>query len=327
MLYNLDPAWPEIDAKIVVRETKRLAFAMSRQGHPVTLAPVLDFDIEKPLEQFDPEECILFNWCESIPGIPHSEALAAEALEELEFTCTGSTADVISLSENKRRVKRLLDKAGIPSPKWRIFESVESAKTWDCFPAIVKAANEHCSAGMTSDSVVLSTEDLRKQVAHVLKKHHQPALVEDFIDGREFHVTLWGNRQVEMLPLTEVDFSTCSNMRDRLYMYETKFNSSAACQKKLRTTISPSLSDDCVKLLERTARDAYRLLGCRDYARIDIRQRYGLFYVLDVNPNADITSEDSVALSAKKAGYCYGAMGSHLVNLAAQRHPVFGLGM
>ena len=65
-------------------------------------------------------------------------------------------------------------------------------------------------------------------------------------------------------------------------------------------------------------------MGCRDYARLDLRPRDGDFYVLDVNPNADLSSESSLALAAEVAGYSYGALGSRLVNLAARRHPVFG---
>jgi D-alanine-D-alanine ligase len=70
------------------------------------------------------------------------------------------------------------------------------------------------------------------------------------------------------------------------------------------------------------AQAAYRVMGCRDYARMDIRLRDGIFYVLDVNPNPDISSDTSMACAAELAGYSYGAMLSKMVHLAAHRHPV-----
>jgi len=325
LLHNIDPSWPAVDAEKALKETSRLASAMIREGHDVSLAPVVDSDIAGPLERFSPDKHIVFNWCESLPGVPHSEALVPEAIESLDFTCTGSPSGVLALSEDKRRVKRLLDRADIPTPTWQICKTPADVKGWECFPAIVKAANEHCSAGLTGDSVVLTAAELRERVVYVIEDLKQPALVEDFIDGREFHLTIWGNGTIEMLPPTEVNFPASDSVRDRLCTYDSKFNTFRL--RKLRTVISPPLSEDELRRLEEIGLRSYKLIGCRDYARIDVRERDGKFHVLDVNPNADITAEDSLALSAKHAGYSYGAMGSHLVSLAAQRHPALGENM
>jgi D-alanine-D-alanine ligase len=321
LLHNIDPSWPAADAEKALKETSRLASAMTREGHDVSLAPVVDTDIAGPLQRFSPDKHIVFNWCESLPGVPHSEALVPEAIESLDFVCTGSPSDVLALSEDKRRVKLMLNRADIPTPTWRICDAPADVKGWECFPAIVKAANEHCSAGLTGDSVVLTAAELHDRVAYMIEDLRQPALVEDFIDGREFHLTIWGNGTIEMLPPTEVNFPASDCVHDRLCTYDSKFNTFRL--RKLRTVISPPLTEDELRRLEKIGLQAYKLIGCRDYARIDVRERDGIFHVLDINPNADITAEDSLALSAKHAGYSYGAMGSHLVSLAAQRHPGF----
>ncbi|MBP1741453.1 MAG: hypothetical protein H6Q48_3746, partial [Deltaproteobacteria bacterium] len=86
--------------------------------------------------------------------------------------------------------------------------------------------------------------------------------------------------------------------------------------------VPASLSEAEYKELERVAQRAYRVIGCRDYARFDIRMREGVFYVLDVNPNPDVSSDTSMAFAAELAGYSYGAMLSQMVNFAARRHPV-----
>jgi D-alanine-D-alanine ligase len=82
------------------------------------------------------------------------------------------------------------------------------------------------------------------------------------------------------------------------------------------------LSEEEFRELERVAQRAYRVIGCRDYARFDIRLRDGVFYLLDVNPNPDISSDTSMAFAAELAGYSYGDMLSQVVNLAANRHPI-----
>ena len=195
---------------------------------------------------------------------------------------------------------------------------------WSCYPAIVKPAGEHCSLGVDEGAVVLGPQELRARVSYVLDAFHQPALVEDFIDGREFHVSLLGgDGQCTMLPPAEMDFSAFRDVRDRLCTFDSKFTPGSTHYKDIRLRIAAELDPSEYKTLEATARAAYQILGCRDYARIDIRLRDGVFYVLDVNPNADISVETSIVCAAEAAGYSYGAMLSYLIRLATQRHPRF----
>ncbi len=94
--------------------------------------------------------------------------------------------------------------------------------------------------------------------------------------------------------------------------------------EKIETLLPAPLTREEKLALEKVCCDAYRALGCRDYARLDIRLRDNIFYVLDVNPNADISHDASMACAAEVAGISYGQMGSLFVRLAARRHPVFG---
>jgi D-alanine-D-alanine ligase len=93
--------------------------------------------------------------------------------------------------------------------------------------------------------------------------------------------------------------------------------------RKIETILPAALTEAERRRLERVSRLTYRALGCRDYARMDIRLRNGIFFVLDVNPNADISFDASMAFAAEEAGYSYGAMGSYIARLAARRHAVF----
>jgi len=322
LLHNVDPAWAADEKSAAVDATEQLATALKNVGHPVTPLAVLDTDIAAVLSPYDPDDAIVFNWCEEIPGIPHSEARVAEIIENLNFVYTGSDPEVLTLCEDKLRVKHLLREAGIPTPDYRFFESPEP-NAWRHFPAIIKPSHEHCSIGITSESVVMTEEELLRRVEYVIETYDQPALVEDFIDGREFRVSIWGNAQLLILPPAEMDFSAFDDVRERLCTYDAKFVPESAHYRKIETLLPASLTDTERRRLERVSRQAYRALGCRDYARIDIRLRNGIFFVLDVNPNADISADASMAFIAENAGYSYGAMGSYITRLAARRHTVF----
>ena len=320
LLHNLDPGWEPFDWEKALEEVRSLEKAIRGEGHPVTNVPVLDSDLASRLRDYHPEEHVVLNWCEGFPGLPFSEALVAQSLEALDFVYTGSAPGVLAMSWDKGEVKRLLKNSGIPTPSWRLYHHLE-VDGWRTFPAIVKPAREHASSGVTSDAVVLGPEKLRARIAYVLEHFQQPALVEDFIDGREFHVSLWGNSSVEMLPPAEMDFSAFKDVQDRLCTFDSKFKPGSRHYDQIRLRLPASLTEEEVETLERVAQAAYRVMGCRDYARLDIRLRDGIFYVLDVNPNPDISSDTSMASAAEVAGYSYGAMLSQMVNFAAHRHP------
>lgn len=323
LLHNLDPTWTETETREVVREVALLEAAMARVGHPVTSLPVSARRLGPLLRPFNPEEYVVFNICEALPGIPRSDVHVARTLDRLGFVYTGSRASVLALSWDKARSKRLLDRQRLPTPRWRVAETPD-VEGWDCYPSIVKPAFEHSSFGVTNEAVVLCPAELRRRVAYVLDTYHEPALVEDFIDGREFHVTLWGDGQVEILPPAEMDFGAFEDVHDRLCTYDSKFSPGTPAYEKIQIRTPAALDEAALRELERTALAVYRVFGCRDYARLDLRLRDGVFYVLDINPNAEISSETSMTFAAEAAGYSYGDMASTLVNLAALRHPQFG---
>ncbi|PKN06874.1 MAG: hypothetical protein CVU72_03445 [Deltaproteobacteria bacterium HGW-Deltaproteobacteria-7] len=322
LLYNVDPDWTQDEKEDVISYSTQLGHALIGVGYPTVFVPIADDDIASHLRSFDPSEHIIFNWCESLPGLPHSEWLVAKRLEMLGFTFTGADSEALALAQDKFRVKVLLDQAGIPTPAWHIFHHHESVQ-WDRFPAIVKPMNEHCSAGITRDSVVLNACELKNRIPFILDTYHQPAMVEDFIDERESHVSVWGNEKLTVLPVAEMDFSFFEDIKDRLCTYDAKFIPGSDPYEKIETKLPASLTGEEMQALEKACCEAYRVVGCRDYARMDVRLRDGIFYVLDINPNADISHDASMACAAEVLGMSYGQMGSLFIRLAASRHPVF----
>jgi D-alanine-D-alanine ligase len=323
LLYNVDPEWTKEEKNEVIKQSNELGDALKQTGYPTVTVAIEDDDIAAHLRPFDPGKYIIFNWCEGLPGIEHSEWLVAKKLETLGHTFTGADSETLALAQDKHRVKAALDKASIPSPAWRIFNSCD-VQDWKIFPAIVKPQNEHCSAGITAESVVMNIADLKNRISFILDKYSQPALVEDFIDGREFHVAVWGNEKITVLPAAEMDFSCFGNMKDRLCTYEAKFIPGSLHYEEIKTLLPAPLTNDEKKAMEKVCCGAYKATGCRDYARMDVRLRDNVFYVLDVNPNADISSDASMACAAEADGISYAQMGSLIVQMAAKRHPILG---
>jgi D-alanine-D-alanine ligase len=322
LLHNLNPDWTETETREAGADVAALGAALAGLGHPVDLLSVEDEKLRARLDRFDPREHIVFNWCEELPGLPHSEPEAAAVLEGMGFVFTGASSGVLSLSQDKPRVKRILDAMDLPTPPWGVFDAA-AADGWSTFPAIVKAAHEHCSIGISPESVVMSTAELEGRVAYILETHRQPALVEEFIDGREFHVAAWGNGTVTVLPAAEMDYVGLTDIRDRLFTYEAKYVPGSRLYETIELRVPAELDPAARENLERIVLATYRATGCRDYGRIDLRYRDGVFYVIDVNPNPDINPLTSMTYAAAELGYSYGAMGSRIVNLAAARHPVF----
>lgn len=323
LLHNLDPNWEPEATDAAVHDVQQLKCALEKEGHRVVEAAVRDNDLYRILEPFNPDQYIIFNWCEELPGFMRSDAQVATVLESMGFTYTGSPSKVLALSWNKPACKSLMNFHHIPTPSWQVVD-LDTSAHWDQFPAIVKPAFEHCSVGITPESVVMDRNELSARIAFVHEELKQPALIEDFIDGREFHVTLLGNGVVEILPPAEMDYSAFDDLHDRLCSFDSKFTPGSIPYESIEIRIPAQLDVQEYEQLKRVSMKAYGVFNCRDYGRIDLRSRNGWFYVLDVNPNADFSPDTSLALAAESAGLTYGMVASQLVHLAAARHPFFG---
>jgi len=322
LLHNLNPEWTPEEKTEAEREVTTLGNALSELGHQVDIVALEDDRLVALLSSYNPWEYIVFNWCEEIPGIPRSEPHVAAVMERMGFVFTGSPYEVLARSYDKPQVKKLLNEADVPTPTWAVFETPDVAR-WNIFPSIVKLAYEHCSKGITAESVVTCSSELEKRVAFILEEFRQPALVEEFIDGREFLSTVWGNGKISVLPAVEMDYGDLTDIHDRLFTYDAKYVPGSRLYESINMRVPAPLDAEAQAKMEQVVVAAYRATGCRDYGRVDVRYRNGVFYVIDVNPNPDINPTTSMTCAAEEAGYSYGEMANRIVNFAAVRHPVF----
>lgn len=295
--------------------------ALEERGYPVELVAVRDSlrELRRVLQQFSPAETFVFNNCDGFRGDNLAVTRVIRLVEELGFAHTGSTAEVTRLCIDKQKTKQKLIAAGIPTPRYRIY--TEPADSFQGhFPAIVKPLTGDASLGIDLDAVVLTSSQLVERVAYVIERYRQPALVEEFIPGREVAVALWGNGEaLEVLPIVEHDFSRLPNPLHHLLTYEAKWLLESEIAASIVSRCPAALSRHEIERIAGVAKQVFRVLGLRDLARMDIRYRDGIPFVIDVNEIPDLAADAGFAASAFAAGYTYGEMIERILRIALER--------
>jgi D-alanine-D-alanine ligase len=267
----------------------------------------------------------VFNLCESIHGDNRFEALMPLLMDLNRISYTGSCSFGLSLALRKEKVKDVLRGRNVPVPRGGVVSSEGECTTMGLdFPLIVKPAREDASVGICSASVVRDSGALAKRVAHVLENYRQPVLVEEFIEGREIYVSVLEriDQEPQTFPFFEIDFSDMPDDRPKIVSFEGKWLEDSVEFKGTRPVRCEKLSPELRALVAKTALDAFRAIGLRDYARMDIRlSSDGVPYVIDVNPNCDLSDlAGGYSRAAKAAGLSYRELILHIIGLALARH-------
>ncbi len=317
---NENPEWSDLDKVYADEMWQPLLEGLEQEGY--TFRAFKFFDDLSCLDSFNPREWLVWNWGEEWAGQAWSEAIVAEELERRGFAYTGSTPDVLRLTQDRMAVKERLRAAGLPTLPARVFRRPEAAAEWTTFPAIVKGANQHSSVGIDGDAVVSSPEQLAHRITYLRDTIQDDSLVEPFLDTREFQVAVWGNDPPEALPPSEIVFSTFSEMRDRLHTQKWKIDRDSRGYREIKMPCPAPLDrPDWRRQLDQIAVDAYRTIGLRDYARFDFRMLGDEPQILDVNSNPELDPLSVVLAGTLTRGMNYGRMVSQIIQFAAPRMP------
>lgn len=309
----------------VLDEVKSVERALMPLEHNTKIVPFA-LDITKLIDELkDNRPDIIFNLCESVDGDPTQEMNIAGLYELMKIPYTGTRAFSLGLALNKPLVKQILNQNGIPTAKHFVTDNpVNIHLNGHKFPMIVKPSREDASIGITNESIVTNKNTLKKRIEYVLDEHKQPALVEEYIEGREINVSVVGNDEPVVFPISEIDFSLLPEDYPKIISYNSKWmyktvefaGTKAVCPAQ-------NLTANETKIIQETAKKVYRLLGAADYARVDMRFKNGVPYVLELNPNPDIASdvpEDTgFTRSAKAHGWEYEFLIQQIINYALKR--------
>ncbi len=307
-----------VSEQAIREEMEAVRDALLKLGHVVECMPIdhIEKDLKK-INQFKPD--LIFNLVEGYKGDAGMEMGIAGLWELKGITYTGNSALTLGLAQNKAMAKKLFQAENILTPDFEVYER-SPKKTGLTFPLIVKPSREDASLGINQDSIVHDLPQLQKIVVEVLKKYSQPVLVEQFIDGREFNISILGNNPIHILPISEIDFTHLDAGLYPITTYEAKWMPDHPLYKKTPPRCPADISATLKRRLEDTALSVYRLLRGRDYGRVDVRMDHNAdIYVLEYNPNPDISPDAGFVRSLKAGGYEYEDFVSIVLKEAAKR--------
>ena len=307
----------------VIEEREQVEKALQHKGYHTSLYNI-NGDIKRLINFLELQKPdLIFNLCESLMGESIHEMHVAGIYELMNIPYTGAATLALGTCLNKVRTKQILQVHGIPTPRHIISSSLDSCQLDETrmhFPFIVKPTHEDASIGIVNASVVYDVPSLQKQVAYILKTFDQPALVEEYIEGRELNVALIGNRQPMLLPISEIDFSKLPSHYPKIVTYNAKWVEGSPEYDGTVGTCPAQLEPAVEQRVREIALRAYQIMEIRDYARVDMRldvsQRP---YVLEVNPNPDISRDAGFARSARTAGMTFEEMVGKIVETALER--------
>ncbi len=261
------------------------------------------------------EKMLVFNLCDDgFQNITKTEPLVAGVIELVGFPYTGSDMFTLALCQHKWLCKELMTANKVRTPRYWLIESEKDLNGVKLDKKLIVKPNfQDGSIGINLKSVVSTRKELETQVRNIIQTFKEPALVEEFIQGREFSVGIVGE---EVLPIMECHSPNEYNLKSD----DVKWANSVGAHGGLRVEfnkIEPGLERE----MKRNALIMKKVMGCRDYMRFDFRvDSKGRSYMIDINPNPGLDSESSLSLMAKERDWSYSDLIYNILKSALKRY-------
>ncbi|HLU68134.1 MAG TPA: hypothetical protein VKZ63_17745, partial [Kofleriaceae bacterium] len=273
----------------------------------------------------DPPD-LVFNLVESLCGDTRNELLVPALLDMWKVPYTGPGPMTLGLCLDKERSKQVLLQHGIPTPDYRVIRS--AAELDDpadplglgslAYPQFLKLVREDASIGIDASNRAPDREALVRRARQLLDDYRQPVLAEGYVEGREVNVTVLGNGlEARTLPLHEIDFSKMPADRPRVLTYAAKWDEEHVDYIGSIPVPMTDVPPEVEAAIRRVALASFHALGLRDFGRVDLRvDAAGVPWVIDVNPNCDLSPDAGLARTARAVGLDYPALVGHICELA-----------
>ena len=312
--FDIEESNPIEEFEVLVTKLNEIGF----EAYSLNIQDNIELITEKITEE---KPDVVFNFVEIFNDNARLEMNVAGVLELMQIPYTGSGPITLANCQNKTFVKRLLKSAGLPTPEFILFEKDNYNYDGSLnFPLIVKPAYEDASTGIENESIVNDEISLQERLKYIYTEHNQPALVEEFIDGRELNVSIMGNENPVVFPISEIDFSKMPGELYHIVSYQAKWEPEHIAYHKTRPICPAKLPKGVTAYVQEIALKAYKLLEVRDYARVDIRlSKDNKPYILEVNPNPHIDEGVGFMRSAEAYGLPYEEALKRIIMLAYER--------
>ncbi len=308
----------------VNEEIERIVNAMASKGYEaVPFSTDSAGELCRFLEFEKPD--FIFNCCEGFNGTSAKELNVAAVFELFGIPFTGSSAVTLGLAQNKGITKAILDAGAIPTPRYAVVNGPQDiARVCNLtFPLIVKPLQEDASIGIDIHAVVYDPAALARRVKFVQEEFRQPALAEEFIDGREFNIAVLATPagQFEILPISEILFQELPMGVPQIVGYEAKWVKDSPFYNGTKPCCPTEIEAGLETRVRELTHKAVHAMGVRDYARVDIRQRRtdGSLFVIEVNPNPSLDHDAGFMTAARVSGRTYDETICDIVQLAIRR--------
>ena len=330
VLYNTDfehiAGAASADAVSVRAAAEAVRDALRAAGHRAELVGMWGKDVPEVMQRLDRERPdLVFNLCESLGGVAKNEIAVPALLDLLGLAYTGGDAVALALALHKPRTKDVLIGRGVATPPYRVVATAAdvdrvAGEALD-YPWFIKLANEDASVGITEANVARDAAGLALRCQQLLAEFGEPLILERYVDGREVNVTLLGSgADVTVLPLHEIDFAAMPAGRPHIVSYAAKWDEQHVDYAGTKPV--PLRGDDpgLAARIVAVARAAWDAVGLRDYGRVDLRiDAAGQPWVIDVNPNCDISPDAGVHRAATAHGWTYPQLIAGIAELAYRR--------
>ncbi len=296
--------------------------ALLENGHTVRLLGLYN-DINILLEEvkeFPPD--VIFNLVEVFNQKAYLDKNIAGLLEMLGFPYTGASAGSLFICNDKALAKKILRFHRVRVPRFHTF--YHNHRVWlpryIKLPAVVKPLSEEASRGISLASVVDSEESFVERIKFIHNSMQIDAIAEEYVDGREMYVSIFGNKRLEVLPLREMKFGKMSEDEPRIATYKAKWDDKYRKKWNIKSVFVGNLANGLEEKIRDICKRSYRSLNIQSYSRFDIRiTDSGMVYVIEPNANPCIAQCDEVAQSAEKIGISYNSLIQKIIFLAFQR--------
>jgi len=265
---------------------------------------------------------VFFNLTESYAGDDTKDMNIAAYLDLLDKPYTGAGPHALYLAQDKALAKKIFAFHGIRTPFFATSYKGKVDHAHDVsFPLIVKPCSEDGSIGIDMGSVVESIKDLMERIHYIHEEFDSPALIEEYIEGREIYAAVLGNENPEVLPMVELDLSKLPEGTPKIAGKEVKWDKETEHYRVTKSAPAEDLDEKTAEKLSETALAAYQALKLRDYGRIDMRLTpNGEVYVIEANPNPWLSSGAEFHMAARKAGRTYTQLIGEIIDLARSRY-------
>lgn len=262
----------------------------------------------------------IFNLCESVDDDARLAGHPAAVFELLGLPFTGSGSFALMLTTDKLSAKRQLAAAGLPTPEYFTYDGEATGLPPDiAFPVIIKPRLEDASIGIDQESVVFDKVELGTKLPEFYEQYG-PLLIEQFIAGREFNISLFGYPKARVLPVAEIDFSTFPRDLHRIVGYRAKWDEDAFEYHNTQRLFPRDLQSETLRRLQMIATDAFKLFMLRDYGRIDLRMDgLGNIYVLEANANPCLSPDAGFVAAAGQVTMDYTAIVKEFLSFLSMR--------